>query len=201
MRKVFKQNAPKTEMREKRGFFNSKKAQGLSVNAIILIILGLVVLVALIIGFTFGFQGLRDRFATSNVATIVSACQTACATNTQYDFCTSPRDLKADEGVRINDATCFYLAQNRTEFGIEKCATITCSSAVLLSDNAGGLLGLKKYPTGQAGLEADRSNVCSKSVSGVGGLDKFNTEGKTVYGITGDEKISTLLSITCKVTQ
>ncbi len=121
-------------MTEKRGLFEDKRGQGLSVNAIILIILGLVVLVALIIGFTFGFQGLKDRFSTSNnVGTIVSACQTACATNVQYDFCTSPRDLKADS-VQIKDVTCFYLADKKPEFGIAKCGAITCTNSVLLSE-------------------------------------------------------------------
>ena len=94
-------------MIKKRGLFEDKRGQGLSVNAIILIILGLVVLAALIIGFTFGFQGLKDRFSTSNnVGTIVSACQTACATNDAFSYCTTKREIKmnAEDLTSVNSA-------------------------------------------------------------------------------------------------
>ena len=185
-------------MMKKSGFFNNKKGQGLSVNAIILIILGLVVLVALILGFTLGFQGLKDIFSTNNVGTIASACQTACATNAQYDFCTSPRDLKADNGVQIKDSTCLYLAEKRLEFGVSKCAEIICSSSVLILDStASGLFGLKKYPD-QTALTND--NVCGKAIALGIPVATTNTDGKTVYGMSGDEKISTLLSKTCSLT-
>ena len=76
----------------------NKRGQGLSVNAIILIILGVFVLAMLIIGFTVGYGTLKDKLVPSNnVKTIVDACSIACATHSQYDFCTAPRELKADD--------------------------------------------------------------------------------------------------------
>jgi len=118
----------------------NKRGQGLSVNAIILIVLGLIVLAALIFGFTTGFGGLKDIVAPSNnVATIVSACQTACALNSAYDYCTFPRELKAKD-VKEGDidkeavtGTCNAFshednAENVGKYGVEKCTTISCPS-------------------------------------------------------------------------
>ena len=44
----------------------NKKGQGLSINAIILIVLGIVVLVFLILGFALGWGNLRDKVFSSN---------------------------------------------------------------------------------------------------------------------------------------
>lgn len=74
----------------------SKRGQGLSTNAIILIILGVVVLVVLIAGFTLGWGALKDRLTggSNNVDTIAQACSTSCATNSVYDYCDVERELK-----------------------------------------------------------------------------------------------------------
>ena len=67
----------------------NKRGQGLSVNAIILIILGVFVLAMLIIGFTIGWGTLKDKLVPSNnVKTIVDACALASGTQSVYDFCT-----------------------------------------------------------------------------------------------------------------
>ena len=121
----------------------NKRGQGLSVNAIIMIVLGLFVLAALILGFTLGFGDLKDKFTSSNnVGNIVSACSTACLTQSEFDFCTFPRELKMNEDtlglinqkenkksedvanfVLTNKYTCNNLL-NYTSLGIQDCSSI-----------------------------------------------------------------------------
>ena len=105
----------------------NKRGQGLSTNAIILIILGVVVLVVLIVGFTLGWSKIKDWFSPNNVDTIVTACEAACSTNSVYDFCMMGRDLKAED-VKLKEVTCNYLSKEKTEYGIAACAPIECSN-------------------------------------------------------------------------
>src|SRR3989344_7864617 len=92
-------------------YSKTRKGQGLSVNAIILIVLGLVVLVLLIIGFVFGFgqfKSVRDAFLPTNTGIIVKACEVACSTNSQFDFCSQGSELKTEDKI-LKDVTCNYL--------------------------------------------------------------------------------------------
>ena len=103
----------------------NKRGQGLSVNAIILIILGVVVLAVLIFGFTVGWQKITPFISTNNVDTIVTDCSVACVTSSQYDFCTSKRDLKAED-VELEGVTCNYLAEQESVYGVEPCGAVSC---------------------------------------------------------------------------
>lgn len=117
---IFKQNNLEFNMLDKRG-------QGLSTNAIILIILGVVVLIILVVGFTLGWDKIAPFLQTNNVETIKSSCTSACATGNTYGFCTQNRTLKA-EGVKLEDKTCFEFATNASYelYGIDECGAITC---------------------------------------------------------------------------
>ena len=107
---------------------NDKRGQGLSVNAIILIVLGVVVLALLILGFSVGWSKVLPFISKNNVNGVVTACQTACTTQSQYDFCTAKRELKTDTQT-LNDVTCGYLAAKMSaETGISSCGGITCDS-------------------------------------------------------------------------
>ena len=84
----------------------NKKAQGLSTNAIILIVLGVIVLVILAIGFFAGWEKIAPWIKPSNnVQSIVDACSMACSMNSVYDFCTVNRELKVD-GKVIGKTSC-----------------------------------------------------------------------------------------------
>ena len=116
-------------------FTKSKRGQGLSVNAIILIVLGLVILVALIAGFTLGFKNLAPWLPSGdNVATIANACNVACTTQSQYDFCGAPRDLKVGD-KELKEVTCSYLSEIRPELAISKCSVVTCDVLISGEDN------------------------------------------------------------------
>ena len=108
----------------------NKRGQGLSTNAIILIVLGVVVLVVLILGFTIGWNRILPFVDSNNVETIKTSCSIACSTNNVFDFCTQQRDLKAgDDEVT---ATCFEFADpdgEYTQFGIGQCPSIECGSS------------------------------------------------------------------------
>lgn len=112
----------------------NKRGQGLSTNAIILIILGVFVLAILILGFTLGWSKLAPWISTNNVGTIVTSCKVACDTRSQYDFCGMERELKAGDfkdNKKIATGTCnaFSDDSNKDDFqkyGIEKCPSITC---------------------------------------------------------------------------
>src|SRR3989344_6213083 len=105
----------------------NKRAQGLSVNAIILIVLGIVVLVLLVLGFTLGWSRILPFISTDNADTLVTACSVACSTNSHNDFCDTKRQItKGDE--ELKDITCNYLAKNEPQFRIDTCPTIPCDN-------------------------------------------------------------------------
>ncbi|MEK6832513.1 MAG: hypothetical protein AABY32_00570 [Nanoarchaeota archaeon] len=102
----------------------NKRAQGMSTSTIILLILGLVILVVLILGFTLGWNKIAPWINSNNLETIKTSCIAACSTGSTYDFCSVSRDIR--DGV--NDkfgATCQQLATDATlkarNYGIEEC--------------------------------------------------------------------------------
>ncbi len=74
-----------------------RRGQDLSTSTIILIILGVVVLVILVIGFTIGWQKVLPFLSSNNVDTIVNQCQASCTTGDVYGFCTLERKLSASD--------------------------------------------------------------------------------------------------------
>jgi len=111
---------------------NNKRGQGMSTNAIILIILGIVVLVVLILGFTMGWNKIVPWISNNNVDTIVAVCEAACSTNSVYDYCMSGRDLKADD-VKLKEVTCNYLAKEKSVYGVGSCPSISCDNVLLVN--------------------------------------------------------------------
>ena len=103
-----------------------KKGQGLSVNAIILIILGVVVLVMLIFGFTTGWDFLKkELIPDNNVDDVAKACNTLCISDDDFDYCISKRDL-SDGKDKYSD-TCYAFVNNDTYKTIGYKKKGTCS--------------------------------------------------------------------------
>jgi len=111
----------------------SKRGQALSTNAIILIILGVVVLVILIAGFTLGWNKILPFISTNNVDTIKNSCNIACSTESAFDYCSFEREVKDGVNDKFSE-TCNNLANDPDEkygsrnYGIETCSAITCPS-------------------------------------------------------------------------
>ena len=108
----------------------NKRGQGLSINAIFLIILGVIILVVLAIGFFAGWNTFGDLFGGgSNVDTLAKSCNIACSTSAKFDFCTQMRELKIDEvtdtsltGVENGGTyTCKDLFDKAPTLGIANC--------------------------------------------------------------------------------
>ncbi len=113
----------------------NKRGQGLSTNAIILIVLGVVILVVMIVGFTMGWSNIAPWISNENVDTIVTQCQTACSTMSVYDFCTKKRELTASglpEGEKSVTEDCQFFADTAgyESYGIAKCPSLTCPTIV-----------------------------------------------------------------------
>jgi len=120
-----------------------KRGQGLSVNAIILIVLGVVVLAVLIFGFTVGFGQISPFVSENNIDSIATACSTACATNSEVGFCTTPREIRLDDATlqAVNEANSDKTAlgsgnsYNCNELsayaglGISSCSSVSCSGS------------------------------------------------------------------------
>ena len=114
----------------------SKRGQGLSTNTIILLILGIVILVVLILGFTIGWDKLAPWISKDNVQTIVNQCATACTTGDTYGFCTKPRTLKAEGGE--TPGTCWYFSHDsilKERYGVGLCSSVNCEKSC---DSSGG---------------------------------------------------------------
>ncbi len=114
-------------------FPKNRRGQGLSTSAIVLIILGIAVLVLLILGFTMGWDKIFPWLGGNNVDSVVQQCSVACASGSDYGFCSQERTLKAEDidGGKMT-TTCGELANNPTysKYGIEECSTIDCDMAL-----------------------------------------------------------------------
>ena len=116
------------EGKRKRGKMD-KKAQGLSISTIILIILGVAVLVILILGFALGWDKIVPWINPSNnIAQVIQQCDIACTqgeSNT-YDYCFKERTIKPETGDKIT-RTCDWLALNKQGWGFKSCPIFRCS--------------------------------------------------------------------------
>lgn len=119
-----------TKKREKRSSLSkiipSNKKGDLSIQMMIVIILGIAVLVFAIIWIVSGGELFSAWFPSNNVETIVSQCSTACATNSKYDYCSKVRTLK-DEKLEIeNTCAIFSMISGYNKYGVEECSAIDC---------------------------------------------------------------------------
>lgn len=110
----------------------NKRGQGLSTNAIILIVLGVIVLVILALGFIMGWDKIAPWIKPkNNVQVVVDACSMACLTSSAYDYCTLKRELKTDglpDNLKSATESCDYFSKTAgyESFKIAKCPSIPC---------------------------------------------------------------------------
>jgi hypothetical protein len=102
----------------------NKKGQGMSTSTIILLIIGLVILVVLILGFTMGWSKLAPWLGSNNLETVKNSCMVSCSTENQYNFCTIKNNVK--DGINDKfEATCLELSTSAVYtsrgYGITVC--------------------------------------------------------------------------------
>lgn len=113
----------------------NKKAQGLSRNAIILLVIGIFVLVVLIIGFQQGFSSLAPFLSSNNVDQVQQGCSLACNNDEVQSYCVSSREVNTEDET-LQGATCNYLAKKGTQYGIATdfgCPSIACEDVTIVS--------------------------------------------------------------------
>ena len=104
---------------------SDKRGQGLSVNAIILIVLGIFVLAILIVGFTIGWNRVLPFLSNENVDRIVSSCETSCTTQSVFGYCS--RNYTLNDGVnKPFEDTCenFATKEEYKIYGIKSCGDL-----------------------------------------------------------------------------
>jgi len=78
----------------------NKKAQDLSIGTLILIVLGVIVLVLLILGFSMGWGNLWEKInifqGGSNVETVIQACSLHAVNNARYSYCSDFKQIRID---------------------------------------------------------------------------------------------------------
>jgi hypothetical protein len=106
----------------------NRKAQEMSIGAIVLIILAVIVLIVLIIGFTSGWGPFSSLLKSNNIEAVQTACLAACTTGSTYDFCTAERDIKDGTNDKFK-ANCNELVTSHPEYGITLCSSVTCPAS------------------------------------------------------------------------
>ncbi len=77
-----------------------KRGQDLSIGTLILIVLGIVVLVLLILGFSLGWSNLWEKInifqGGSSIESVVQACNIAVSSQATYSYCNTFHKIKID---------------------------------------------------------------------------------------------------------
>ncbi len=93
-----------------------KKAQSLSINTIILLILGVLILVIIIAGVSIGWKEMWERIggsqtAKSTIDAVIQSCSLQCSSQQVNEFCRTKKNVKGAEDIGIPSAqyTCDIL--------------------------------------------------------------------------------------------
>lgn len=108
-----------------------KKAQELSTNTIILLILGLIILVVLIFGFSTGWSFFKNLVSPTNVDSIVEECASVCGLKQEFAFCSAERTLRVNEEDLLVKTSCAVLSNTPelARYNVQKCPAIQCNLA------------------------------------------------------------------------
>ncbi len=120
----------------------NKSGQQMTLGTIIAIVLGIVVLVLLVWGFSTGWNNMWNKVTSygagsDNTGTIVQSCALKCSTGNHYGFCNQLMDVKTGDGYENNSVTCNELSSGEVSFtkkggststpltiGVEPCSSL-----------------------------------------------------------------------------
>lgn len=151
----------------------NKKAQDLSVGTLILIVLGIIVLVLLILGFSLGWGNLWEKVnifqGGSSMESVVSACNLAASSNQLSTFCDDFKQVKVNgekqfincqyTGLRLDKT----LSCPTTEADLIKaqCMMLTKTNAVDQKTKVNGQTCWAQYTCDQlSGTLIDKASTC-----------------------------------------
>ena len=87
----------------------NKRGQELSIGTLILIVLGIIVLVLLVLGFSIGWENLFSKigiFQGSDLSSMVTACKVAVSSKSDASYCEFKK-VKLDDG-KVHEINCQY---------------------------------------------------------------------------------------------
>jgi len=132
----------------------NKKGAEMTVGTLIIIILAILVLLVLVFGFTTGWGNLWGKISNffgggNNVQTIIQACDIACSTRAEYDYCIQERTMTGKSFVAdktrgitteksgtIAKGSCYAFRQSPqyVQLGFNECAEIQSCTLVPTPD-------------------------------------------------------------------
>lgn len=155
----------------------NKKAAEMTIGTIIIIILALVVLAVVIYGFTTGWGNLWQNIinfggGNINVASVAKACQVACVSLSEYDYCTLTRKVTFnDKGIAdSNNGRSFTCKELETKGAGISCDSLPCPGTVAAGE---------KTCTNQFGRW--QTNPCGSQEDITTTLTNTNDKGSNVY--------------------
>lgn len=110
----------------------SKRSAEMTIGTLVIIVLAVLLLVVLIIGFTTGWNKLWDKIQNwfgggSNVDSVKQACQMACTTNSDFEFCCKTREVRYSESD-AKEETCNSMKVSCPGINCRTCAdSIMCA--------------------------------------------------------------------------
>jgi len=110
----------------------NKKAQGLSLTTIILIVLGLAVLIFLIFGFSRGWGNLWDTASNigggdANVDDVKRGCTLACDTQSEDAYCREVREVRFGDGTWEKGSCKTFESYGKEGIRLSRCSDVTCA--------------------------------------------------------------------------
>ena len=156
----------------------NKKGQDLTVGTLILIVLGVIILVLLVLGFTMGWDKVWSYLGfttSSDIQNKISSCNTA-ALSTTRDYCLRLDEVKLEDGIKMY-ITCQYPAVESQLAQRASCDQGDVSLAI--ANKCKGLIdGLR------ADANANNKKDCSKLLK-VSGYD-CKSDLASLPGLTDD---------------
>ena len=135
----------------------NKKGQDLSIGTLILIVLGIVVLVLLILGFSLGWENLWEKInifgGGSSIGEVVTRCNLDVNTQNTYDYC---QDFKK---VKIEGKTEYLNCQDNR---LNLDSTLECDETQV--NEAKKTLCLTLAGQGKADTKINKDETCSQYV-------------------------------------
>ena len=102
-----------------------KRGQELSIGTLVLIVLGIIVLVLLVLGFSMGWQNLFSKigiYQGSDISSMVAACKVAVASQSSVSYCEFKSVRIGNERKEIN---CEYVEDDNLDDELDCVKSIT----------------------------------------------------------------------------
>lgn len=183
----------------------NKKAQDLSIGTLILIVLGIIVLVLLILGFSMGWSNLWEKInifsGGSSISDVITNCNVLVTSGSTYSYCNDFKKIKGDNGKteyvncedpRVKGGLATQLDPCQGDSRKDKCQILAKADAIVNSvacgddayktceERGGELVTLNEGVTETAATCRQSDDTYPKNAAGV------DLDTKLVQGYTED---------------